>query len=176
MAARPAPSSSISRVSGRDKNEAIPVARMNIPNAGQALDEEAREALAFVDAMVPVLHVAERTDALLRRKIGTAFRIAKYAVNGEVSLNQIFADLLNPRGSHGQGVVFLKLFVEMLPRKIRGEASEKWRVVPSHRTETGRYVDLALFCSTDLAIYIESKPWAEEGHKQLGDYAEDLPK
>ncbi|MFZ0890506.1 MAG: PD-(D/E)XK nuclease family protein [Candidatus Binataceae bacterium] len=146
-----------------------------MPNAEQAVNEEARGVLAFLDAMVPVLHVAERTDALLQRKMGTKFRIAKYAVNGELSLNQIFADLLNPRGPHGQGAAFLKLFVEMLPGDMWSDAPEEWRVVASHRTETGRYVDLALFCS-DVAIYIECKPWAEEGHKQLGDYAEDLLK
>jgi hypothetical protein len=140
----------------------------------QSINEEARATLAFLDAMVPVLHVAERTDALLRRKMGTAFRIAKYTVNDEVSLNQIFADLLNPRGTHGQGVVFLKFFVEMLPVDIRIDAPDEWLVVPSHRTTKGRYVDLALFHSNDVAIYIECKPWAEEGQEQLNDYARDL--
>jgi len=137
---------------------------------------DADKALAFLDAMVPVLHAAEHSDALLRRRLGVAFHIARYAAKDEISLNRIVADLLSPQGFHGQGSAFLKLFIETLTERVRFDEAEKWRVVPSHRTVNGRYVDLAIFRWNDVAIYLECKPWAEEGQEQLGDYAKDLLK
>jgi hypothetical protein len=136
---------------------------------------EVRDVLAFLDSIMPVVDIAERSAALLRRKLGTTFRIAEYSVGGyEVPLNRILGDLLDPRGSHGQGPAFLKLFIEMLKDDFSPGDLENWVVVPSHRTSKGQYVDLALFRPKHVAIYIECKPWAEEGCQQLSDYAEDL--
>jgi hypothetical protein len=140
----------------------------------EAPNEEARHVLEFLRTMIPTMGSADRIDALMRRKMGTTFSIAKYAVAGEVSLNQIFADLLNPRGPHGQGGAFLKLFVEMFPGDLKVDREEEWFAVPNHPTVKGRLVDVALFRSRDAAIYVECKPWAAEGHDQLSDYAEDL--
>jgi PD-(D/E)XK nuclease superfamily len=137
-------------------------------------NEEMRHVLVFLRPMIPTLRAADRTDALMRRKIGTAFSIAKYAVTDEPSLNQIFADLLNPRGPHGQGGAFLRLFIEMLSGDLTVDREEEWFAVPNHPTVKARYVDVALFHSNDAAIYVECKPWAAEGHEQLSDYAKDL--
>ena len=76
----------------------------------------------------------------------------------------------------GENSEFLKLFIEMLNDDLPPCDFEKWVVVPSHRTTKGRYVDLALFGPKYVAIYIECKPWADEGCQQLSDYAEDLLK
>jgi hypothetical protein len=140
----------------------------------QTPNEETRDVLVFLRAMIPTMRAADRTDAVMRRKMGTAFSIAKYAVAGEVSLNRIFADLLNPRGPHGQGGAFLRLFVEMLPGDLKVDREEEWFAVANHPTAKGRYVDVGLFRSNDTAIYLECKPWTTEGRKQLNDYAEDL--
>ena len=140
-------------------------------------------ARTFLDAMAPLLKAAERSEAMLRRRLGTAFRIAEYAVRGyEVPLNRIIADLLDPRGPHGQGPTFLKLFLARLVPDLTINDSKQWSVVPNHRivvtsqkTRRDRYVDIALFeGASAAAIYIESKPWALEGFEQLRDYAVDL--
>lgn len=139
----------------------------------EASKTQVDEALAFIRAMIPTIRAADLADALLRRKLGKAFSITKYAINGEVSLNQILADLLDPGGPHGQGGAFLRPFVEMLPGNIKVEREEEWSAVTNHPTAKRRLVDVALF-SNNIAIYIECKPWAAEAQEQLSDYAEDL--
>ena len=90
---------------------------------------------ALLDAMLPVMRAAEQTDLLLRRKLGTAFRIADYAVGGnEVPLNKILANLLSPQGTHGQGDLFLRRFLEFLPLGKAEDFSGKWHVVPNYPT------------------------------------------
>ncbi len=125
--------------------------------------------------MVPLLPAVERSEAMLRRRLGTVFRIADYSVRGyEVPLNKIIAELLDPRGSHGQEGAFLKLFLRQAAPDLSSLQIQDWMVAPSFRTRNGRYVDIALFNGQNAAIYIESKPWAEEGDQQLQDYAFDL--
>ena len=122
--------------------------------------------------MVPVMHAAEQTEAL-RRKQGAASRIADYTVSGyEVPLNRILADLLSPRGAHGQGDLLLKSFLDLLG--LAASSSEQWLVIPNYKTIPGRKPDIAMFLPAKIAIYIESKPWADEGVDQINDYAVDL--
>jgi len=133
------------------------------------------EARNFLDAMVPLLQATEQSEAMLGRRLGTVFRIADYSVGGyEVPLNKIIADLLDPRGPHGQGGTFLKLFLEQVARDLSSYHLQDWTVIASFRTRAGRYVDIALFNGQSVAVYIESKPWAEEGYQQLQAYAVDL--
>jgi hypothetical protein len=129
----------------------------------------------FLEKLVPAFDEAERETASQRRQ-GAAFSIAEYAVNGgELPLNRIVGDLLDPQGSHGQGTAFLKVFLEQLPGVVPVEDLGRWRVVQSHRTKNkDGYVDLAIFNDFEEAIYIESKPWALEGEHQLNRYACDL--
>ena len=93
--------------------------------------------------------------------------------SGEVPLNKIIADLLDPRGPHGRGA-FLKLFLGQVEADLHSYQLEDWVVVPSYQTRRGRYADIALFKGSSAAIYIESKPWAAEGDEQLQDHAVDL--
>jgi hypothetical protein len=44
----------------------------------------------------------------------------------------------------------------------------------NHPTRKGRYVDIGIIRRNEIAIYIESKPWAMESDEQLEDYAADL--
>ena len=128
--------------------------------------------LHLLDEMVPFMHEAKQAEAS-RRRLGAAFRIADYTVAGyEVPLNRILADLLSPRGLHGQGDLFLKSFLDLLG--LADFSSERWRVILNYTTSRGRKPDIAMFLPGKIAIYIESKPWADEGADQLNDYAVDL--
>ena len=142
------------------------------------MNEQVREAVNFLETLGPAAKTADQIDAVLRRKLGSAFEISEYTVGGyEVPLNRIIADLLNPRGPHGQGALFLRLFLrQLLPNYEAHEPGQlsKWRAALNHGTAGGRYVDIALFHESDLVIYIESKPWATEGYNQLRDYKDDL--
>jgi len=116
----------------------------------------------------------------------------------ELSHSRIIAEFLNPRGSHGRGGVFLKLFLAQTvelghdPKPEGGEAQkqreecaqrleayaqnqglENTRVVTEKTTESGR-TDIVIF-GGQATIVIENKINAGDGEGQLARYREDFP-
>lgn len=98
----------------------------------------------------------------------------------------LLCDLLDPRGSHGQGGAFLKAFLEIvdgnLPPDVVGSAWPPadgwWRVTAECRTEEGR-LDIILANrgpSGPATIAIENKWNAGLGKQQLEPYGEYLTK
>ena len=102
----------------------------------------------------------------------------------------IIAELLNPHGSHSQGTLFLKLFLEKLlkdeiPKLKCGEdaLSDEYlkefevgvEVSFEKKDESGKMkrsqIDL-LIESDDVCIVIENKIYAEDQKRQLGRYYE----
>ncbi len=95
--------------------------------------------------------------------------------NDEVHLHSKFIyELLNPKGSHHQGKLFLDLFVsEALDIENYNKASLKvFREAP---TEHGRRIDF-LIESSDYIIGIEMKIDAGDQNEQLIDYYNELKK
>lgn len=126
----------------------------------------------LLSAVKPLVAVVEDTDALLRRKLGTAFRYADYAIGGyEVPLNRLLCDLLDPRGPHGQGGSFLELFLKTLQPDFLMNDPTRWKAKHNFLTNHGRLIDIVLLGPDSTAVGIESKPWAEESDSQLEDYA-----
>lgn len=129
----------------------------------------------YLGSLRPLIESAAAMESFLNREYGTAFHIAAYAVNGlEVRLNRILADLLNPRGLHGQGGHFLKLFLAMLGPRFPAGGPDSWLATANFRTMKGRYIDLVVRDGRRAIVGIESKPWATESKDQLEDYAKDL--
>ena len=101
----------------------------------------------------------------------------------------IIAELLNPHGSHSQGTLFLKLFLEKLPEDkipklkcgkdgLSDEYLKKFEVgveVSFEKKENGEMkrsqIDI-LIESDDVCIVIENKIYAEDQKRQLGRYYE----
>jgi hypothetical protein len=86
----------------------------------------------------------------------------------ELSHSKILTDLLNPKGSHCCGEVFLKLFFEkFLPNKSNVDFS-KCQVYKEYSTRYGRldiYIDCLYF-----GIVIENKIYAGDQYEQLKRY------
>lgn len=108
----------------------------------------------------------------------------------ETDLSRILADLLDPRGSHAQGTLFLDAFINELrlhPENIMpdrdscgdiGKAdipqmTERTNVSTEFSCESAGRVDILLEDSTK-SIVIENKPWASDGKDQLQRYANYL--
>jgi hypothetical protein len=98
----------------------------------------------------------------------------------------LLSDLLDPRGSHGQGGAFLNAFLEIidsnLPPDVVGSpwppADGWWRVTAEYRTEEGR-LDIILANrgpSGPATIASENKWNAGLGKQQLERYGEYLTK
>lgn len=138
--------------------------------------------------------VIKKTDALktaqtlYSRQLAPKFNTLDYISTNELGLSQILADLLNPKGSHGQEEDFLRLFIDHCLPSI-AKTSEwqnflnslnKTKVFVEEitwKSGTRRRMDIYLECEADgksYGICIENKPYASDQFEQLKDYATEL--
>lgn len=126
--------------------------------------------------------IAERASDLEAREASTfnLFRVLGVRSN-EVRHSAFLAALLDPAGSHGQGDLFLRHFLELcrsknaafaaLPVKTAG----RWIVDTEWDTKGHGRMDIVLFCrSLGFLAVIENKIYAQEQDVQLSRYAEWL--
>ena len=136
---------------------------------------------AFFAGLAPAVSVAVAAQRRLDRVAATRFSVFHYFKENENLVSGIFADLLRPEGSHGQGTVFLRLFLEEIDRggkdSIRsfGDYGDLGRcsVYTEYPTNEGRRVDIVLKLANKW-IGVENKPWAGEQPDQLQHYLEFL--
>ena len=135
-----------------------------------------------------------QTQALYRRNYETqlapAFVPIEYFDPNEPDLSRVLARLLNPRGSHAQGTLFLDAFLDLLQERPESlsfkddQNDSTARVeIPRLTTQTSVSVEYPLRGGQDRLdilltnsttgglIVIENKPWAGDGEEQLERYA-----
>jgi hypothetical protein len=91
----------------------------------------------------------------------------------EVIICRVITDLLNPKGRHGKGDVYLKLFWGMVSPKIEGcpALDEKnARVTKEYSTDVKRRIDIVIE-DGNIFVPIEVKIRAGEQEAQIADYA-----
>src|SRR6266542_399974 len=129
-------------------------------------------------AVKPALVAADHEWRQVTVSEAPTFRALSLFGLDENCLSNIIAELLDPRGSHGQGEAFLKLF------SLRCGATSKRPLnhISIHResrtvfiAKQTRRMDI-LVDGGKWGIGIENKPWAGEQENQLQDYADDLAK
>ena len=94
----------------------------------------------------------------------------------ENRLSEIIAGLLNPQGTHGQGSLFLDLFLDRLPPLPRKKTAAP-RIVREDPTAYTSSFQRRIDITIDFGSYgvgIENKPWATEAERQLEDYCDHL--
>lgn len=105
------------------------------------------------------------------------FNMVTFFQPNENHLTAVFAWLLDIRESHGQGDVFLKLFLAAFVREPAGQPPADWSSAIVRReapTAAGGRIDLLLTNADDqTAVVIENKPWANWQDRQLRRYLED---
>lgn len=82
-------------------------------------------------------------------------------------------NLLNPKGSHGQGALFLDLFFELvLKLEYRYNLIKNFKIEEERLTEHGRIDILITFLNDNnrVGIVIENKIYAEDQYMQLKRY------
>lgn len=90
----------------------------------------------------------------------------------ENALSRVLADILSPRGDHGQGTLFLQSFLDELNLPAVG-LHETVTVRREVMTTARRRIDLVID-TPRLLIGIENKPWANQQDDQLIDYHQQL--
>lgn len=137
---------------------------------------------AFFAGLTPAVSVAVEAQRRLDRVAATNFSVFYYFKENENLISGIFADLLRPDGSHGQGTVFLRLFLREIDRRTgkdricsfgNYDSLERCVVYTEYLTSEGRRVDIVLKL-VDKWIGIENKPWAGEQRRQVQHYLEIL--
>ena len=67
----------------------------------------------FFSEFFPRLEAVRRVERELDRKTAHRFNVLDYLRQNELGLSRIIADFLNPNAKHGQGTLFLSLFLEL---------------------------------------------------------------
>lgn len=115
----------------------------------------------------------------LQGKYAPDFRLYNFIQNNENGLSNCIASLLQPNGNHGQGSLYLRLFLEHLSIP-NFQSSEKnlnnTKVLLEQSTDKNRRIDIFIDIPNVGIIGIENKPWAVEQDNQLHDYADYLSK
>lgn len=137
--------------------------------------------LTFLRNMQFRLNILDETRKEMNIYLARDFSVFKYIAPGENLISEIFADLLNPNGPHGQGVLFLQKFIEIVnpPTDQQILIGENVSVICEKATETisnsQRRIDIVLkFEPSRFWVGIENKPWAMDQDKQLSHYSDYL--
>jgi len=100
------------------------------------------------------------------------FRIINVS-SDELKHSSFVAELLNPKGSHGQGTVFLKLFVDTLgitPFHCDDAGVEIEKSIGKVTEEEGGRLDIYINDNRGNAVVIENKIYADDQPNQLIRY------
>lgn len=134
------------------------------------------------------INALETAQALYSRQLSPDFSTFDYINTDELGLSRILAALLDPKGSHAQQEIFLKLFIEHCLPTIYSKPN--WQPFIEHLDETKvkleehalasgtqRRMDIYLKCQVggeSYGICIENKPYAADQYNQLIDYYKEL--
>lgn len=103
-------------------------------------------------------------------KLAPNFRLFGLFRCDEMTLSRCLAFLLDPKEAHGQGELFLSKFLQILPESLSFPNLREAKIYTEYTMPGSRRLDL-LLTSSNSAIGIENKPWAEDRLLQLYDYA-----
>ena len=138
-------------------------------NLDAAAESNRRQLQQFVNELAPRLEAARTLERELDRRLARRFNALSYLRNDELGLSRIIADLLNPKGVHGQGDTFLRLFLDRLapvPKDLPGEAT----VAVELEIHNQRRLDIAVRFGKEYCLAIENKPYARDQQDQIRDY------
>ena len=143
----------------------------------------------------PVQHLLSATAHAIRAvaqhqerhapQLAPRFSVFDYIDTDELMLSGILRDLLDPKGRHAQGRLFLDGFLALL--QLPDPAREAWlnarEVTLSCEEQTWKsltrrrmdiYLSIRELAGQSLGLCIENKPFAADQPRQLEDYAQEL--
>ena len=131
----------------------------------------------------PRLAAARRVERELDRILANRFNPLDYMRTDELGLSRIVADLLDPNAAHGQGLLFLRSFLEKIGNQVPGgrvPALDPASVATRCERSIDSYgrLDISIEIGTagqkPLCIAIENKPFAADGEGQVDAYLKFL--
>ena len=132
----------------------------------------------FFDELAPRLETARVLDKELDRKLAHRFNVFDYLRTNELGLSRVIADLLDPKASHGQGVLFLRAFLEKLEgfrETLRWPDLHGTSVRCEEKITEGR-IDVVVRIKGSggetHCLVLENKPYAYDQESQVERYLE----
>jgi hypothetical protein len=126
-------------------------------------------------------------EELLHRHTGEQFNLFNIIGSCEATHSNLLAELLNPKGSHGQGGVFLRRFIDLIVETKTCRATipvlddyEKVHVSTEYSIgnvtdESGGRIDILIREGIEPRIIIENKIYAVEQKHQVNRYENFAP-
>lgn len=155
----------------------------------------------FFNELGPRLEMAREVDGRLNRQLALRFNVLNYIRTSELGLSKVIADLLNPRATHDQGVLFLEVLLGLLrdsserggrPLRITEDLRNEWQIDPrtvvvlrerSIATVASNFsgrldvsVEFINVAGEKQCLAIENKPYAGDGDGQVEKYLDFLNK
>ena len=145
----------------------------------EGADASARQGLErFFNELAPRLEAARSVERELDRQLARQFNAFDYLRPDEQGLSKMIRDLLDPEGPHGQGQIFLRLFLEGVGFDCGGDLRNS-RVDVELTIEDQRRLDIAVCIGgrhDGHCLAIENKPFADDQKDQIRDYLDWLRK
>ncbi len=137
------------------------------------MNKNETDILRYLNGVYGQLEGLREAKRVYEPQLATKFNPFQLLNLYENDLSRFFADLLSPRGSHGQGPLFLKSFIEHFKFNKPWIHGEHALVETEAPTIQGRRIDIKL-TFPDGVLGIENKPWAADQKEQVADYLKEL--
>jgi hypothetical protein len=160
-----------------DISPRIELAKTDLAHASYRPPLERRELERFFADVKYRVHLAETLQCQLDVRLATGFNVFDLIEPDEHRLSDVLAGLLDPKGNHGQGDLFLRLLFERLglgsDAKLRTKDATVRREAPVRGTRKDhRRMDV--FVEAGVLLAIENKVDSPEQKDQVSDYLVDL--
>jgi hypothetical protein len=116
--------------------------------------------------------LADRLQRQLDERLATGFNVFDLIEPDENKLSDVLSDLLNPKGNHGQGDLFLQLLFEKLDLHPDAKLKKDATVKREATVKNHRRVDVLI--DAGILVAIENKVDSDEQQDQVKDYLEHL--
>lgn len=100
------------------------------------------------------------------KKLSSDFNTFDYISNLELGLSNVIAMMLDENGEHGQGRIFLDIFLDLVDTNI---PKNDFDIFTEYSIDKQRRIDI-LLKNKEFAILIENKPYADDQKDQIPDY------
>ena len=128
----------------------------------------------FFDGLTPRLETARTLERELDSRLARRFNAFDYLRTDELGLSRIVGDLLNPRGAHGQGPLFLRTLLDGLQGFDAPDDLNRAHVTLEETIDDDRRLDIHVHVDERHGLAIENKPWAADQKDQVRDYLDWL--
>lgn len=143
-----------------------------LPGDHREMEEDRANLQRFFDDVRYRVHLAERLQGHLDKRLATGFNVFDLIEPDENKLSDILARLLDPKGTHGQGDLFLRLLFERLDLCPDANLTKDVTVQREAPMKDHRRVDVLI--NAGILVAIENKVDSDEQQGQVKDYLEHL--